>query len=401
MSARVVIESKFIAEWLEGIPATLDDPHSSQFDHHRSKKRKYHHHPLSPPTSLSGSRSISDDMAPSLKTPSKKHKKRKVDTAHDDSDPEGNEEETPTQPPRAMDIDNSDVLSLSSASMSQASNKSSPTKLFPQLSLAPQGLKRVPMDLKDPNLPTDLVDLMIEMQAICRGRGVVPRSLKSTIEERKRESRADYIFYSEFDDVVYGTDDGFSTEMDTLLNTALKTVDAAVDCDATQQDETGWNHLVHSPLLDTVLDRIPRNLVGFAPCMTANITSRYKIPSAPGARVDYAMFANPLKDGDSRLDDAIENLQRRMPEASINHTPFTPFSKRPISVSIETKRQNGEGDKAVLQIGIWQAAQWNLLSELTESRIEDLSFIPGIVVEGHEWKLVATTHRAGKTVRDT
>jgi hypothetical protein len=132
--------------------------------------------------------------------------------------------------------------------------------------------------------------------------------------------------------------------------------------------------------------------------MGANITARYRIPQAPGARVDYAMFINPKLEDDPRIESAIESLQRGMPEASVNHTTFTPLNKRPISVSIETKRLDGSGDKAVLQIGIWQAAQWKLLFEHAGDAVNKLPFIPGLVVEGHEWKLVATTHKEGRTV---
>lgn len=110
------------------------------------------------------------------------------------------------------------------------------------------------------------------------------------------------------------------------------------------------------------------------------------------------MFINPERDNDPRLHHAIEKLQQRTPGSTVNHTPFVPFCGRPVSISIETKRQVGGGDRAWLQIGVWQASQWKLLRELAGEALQELPFIPGIVVEGHEWKLVATTHKQGKTV---
>lgn len=49
-------------------------------------------------------------------------------------------------------------------------------------------------------------------------------------------------------------------------------------------------------------------------------------------------------------------------------------------------------------MGVWQAAQWKLLGELAGEAISELEMIPGVVVEGHEWKFVATTNLGGKTV---
>ncbi|KAI5456253.1 hypothetical protein BGZ63DRAFT_367449 [Mariannaea sp. PMI_226] len=327
-------------------------------------------------------------MVSPTKTPQTRKKRKANDANTEDQDA------TPTQVRGILNLDESDAFSLSSASVSQTSNRSSPTRLFPQLSLYPNGLERKPMDLRDRDLPYDLVNLIKEMKAIQRGRKVVPACLELKIYENEVNSR----LYSDFDNSVYDYDGNDWAEPDSLIDNVMRTVDIALDCDSTQQDETGWNHLVHSPLLDLTLDRLPRNLVSFVPCMGANITARYRIPLAPGARVDYAMFINPKLEDDPRIESAIESLRRGMPEASVNHTTFTPLNKRPISVSIETKRLDGSGDKAVLQIGIWQAAQWKLLCEHAGDAVDKLSFIPGLVVEGHEWKLVATTHKEGKTV---
>ncbi|KAK2666803.1 hypothetical protein RAB80_017920 [Fusarium oxysporum f. sp. vasinfectum] len=386
-------EDHSIIDWLEHVLLPLPEQQNKQDDHdERSKKRKYHYdRPLSPPASHSDSISTSTDMVSPIKTPQTRKKRKAKDTDTVDQDA------TPTQVRGILNTDDNDAFSLSSASVSQTSNRSSPTRLFPQLSLYPKGLERKPMDLRDRDLPYDLVNLIKEMKSIQRGRKVVPACLGPTIKLKIRENEVNSRLYGDFDDFVYDYDDKNCAEPDSLVENVMRTVDIALDCDSTQQDETGWNHLVHSPLLDLTLDRLPRNLVSFVPCMGANITGRYRIPQAPGARVDYAMFINPKLDDDPRIESAIESLQREMPEASVNHTTFIPLNKRPISVSIETKRLDGSGDKAVLQIGIWQAAQWKLLFEHAGDAIDKLSFIPGLVVEGHEWKLVATTHKEGKT----
>jgi hypothetical protein len=86
-----------------------------------------------------------------------------------------------------------------------------------------------------------------------------------TIELKIDENEVNSRLYSDFDDSVYNYDDNDWADPDSLIENVMRTVDVALDCDSTQQDETGWNHLVHSPLLDLTLDRLPRHLVRFVP----------------------------------------------------------------------------------------------------------------------------------------
>lgn len=131
----------------------------------------------------------------------------------------------------------------------------------------------------------------------------------------------------------------------------------------------------------------------------ADITREWLIRPAPNVRVDMTMYINPDKDVDKdKVREKIQNLRRSMPMASINHTAWSSLVYRPATVSIETKRQSGAMEKGLLQSGVWQASQWNLLSHLAGDAINLLEFIPGIVIEGDDWKFVATTHSRSLTV---
>lgn len=141
-----------------------------------------------------------------------------------------------------------------------------------------------------------------------------------------------------------------------------------------------------------------KQLVGYTPCMTANILPSWKILAAPGTRVDYAMVIKPDQDTDPvATSEAIRKMRCHLPDGSANHTGFEPLQNRPISVSIETKRYGGQEKKAEFQLGVWQAAQWRLLAHQARGGVDALPFIPGIVVSGHEWSLVLTTNTGGKT----
>ncbi|KAI6523612.1 hypothetical protein MCOR16_007174 [Pyricularia oryzae] len=148
----------------------------------------------------------------------------------------------------------------------------------------------------------------------------------------------------------------------------------------------------------------------------------------------------------------IEILRRRTPGTSINHTDFGPLNKWPIALSVETKRPGESGEKAELQVGVWQAAQWRLLEwqrqeqkhklqipqhsrqslaamDVEDETVEgaavvgvmdpntagittpsqtsippttpDLVFLPALIIVGHDWKFAATTREdcdGGRTV---
>ncbi|PWI65253.1 hypothetical protein PCL_07303 [Purpureocillium lilacinum] len=66
------------------------------------------------------------------------------------------------------------------------------------------------------------------------------------------------------------------------------------------------------------------------------------------------------------------------------------FCKRPIALSIETKRPKVDRDDATLQIGTWQSTQWRSLRHNSSQPLESIEFLPGIIVQGHDWQFVAS-----------
>lgn len=132
---------------------------------------------------------------------------------------------------------------------------------------------------------------------------------------------------------------------------------------------------------------------------TARITQKYKIKNFSGKQVDYTLFLYPMQDREvANPEQLVRDIRNTIPENSVNHTSYPPLLCRPISVSIEPKRDGGSHKKANLQVGIWQLAQWRFLTDVAGSRAREFAFIPGIIIEGHEWKLVVTTNYGGKTV---
>uniref|UniRef100_A0A8H7K2S4 PD-(D/E)XK nuclease-like domain-containing protein n=1 Tax=Bionectria ochroleuca TaxID=29856 RepID=A0A8H7K2S4_BIOOC len=294
---------------------------------------------------------------------------------------------------RRHDDDTSSTGSLPSSESLSRTSARSPTKISP-LQLDPAGFEIGPLDLDDPDMSEAAKQLTEEIDTIAAGHQVVPATLKSNIEELKKNSRS----YVSFRDYVYTEiDEGNQIYTDQLLKDVLKTVAVAQECQRMEQDETGWNHIVHSPLLDTILDRQSQYITGFVPCMTASILPKWRLQSKLGTRVDYAIVINPEHDPQPGVQNAIQRLRCTLPEASANHTGSAPLRHRPIGVSIEKKRYGGHERKAEYQLGIWHSAQWKLLAEQAGDHINHLAFIPGIIVQGHDWKLIVTTNNGGKT----
>jgi hypothetical protein len=91
----------------------------------------------------------------------------------------------------------------------------------------------------------------------------------------------------------------------------------------------------------------------------------------------------------------------------LNHTSYLGLKAEPISISIETKRSGDIEDNEVLQMGTWQAAQWNYLRDLLsqvggeahmQEALDELGLLPAIITNGHIWSFVATTQEDSKTV---
>lgn len=78
-------------------------------------------------------------------------------------------------------------------------------------------------------------------------------------------------------------------------------------------------------------------------------------------------------------------------------------------MSIETKLTGQNWDQAMLQVGIWAAAQFTKLEQLvTETNeisgkdevVRELPFLPLIIIQGHDWNFLAAIRDPGKqTVR--
>lgn len=104
-----------------------------------------------------------------------------------------------------------------------------------------------------------------------------------------------------------------------------------------------------------------------------------------------------------------------LPDGILNFTDFVPLEKKPIAFSIGTVKPSEGFDSAKLQLGIWQMAHWSFLRCLAERLTAEAQaeteggekahgstklppFIPGIIIQGHEWYLNFTTLEGEQTL---
>jgi hypothetical protein len=118
--------------------------------------------------------------------------------------------------------------------------------------------------------------------------------------------------------------------------------------------------------------------------------------------IDFCLYLDPEALKDRAAVREIELTRQSLAGYMINHTDYDPLRKRPLTLSIETKKP-GEGlENATLQVGAWHAAQWRFLDAMAGRLGEDstgLPFLPAIIIQGHDWNFAATTREGTKTVR--
>lgn len=223
-------------------------------------------------------------------------------------------------------------------------------------------------------------------------------------------------------------DDAYSKEPDDYGSTLSpndvgEIVGYARQCFEKSHPEIVWNFEVHHRLLEKVFRAGQRphladviswyaakpSFYTTTSSHSATITKEY-LPTAAGPKlVAFCIYTNPGADIKSREDyaDQTNELRRSLPMPCINHTSYLELGAEPISMSPETKRSGDDEDNATLQIGTWQAAQWNYLKCLlvraedeahAETALDELGILPAIITQGHQWGFAATTREGSKTV---
>ncbi|KAM5527968.1 hypothetical protein FOXYSP1_19842 [Fusarium oxysporum f. sp. phaseoli] len=261
-----------IFKWLNNIPEDLpsaDLQPTPQDLPSKKRRRRSSTTLLSPPNSQGSPTQISHaprqtgllslvKMSPS--TPLNKRQKTGEHYAPAQRSDDDDNEETPTQAGKGPSsrLRDSDTSSLSHKS-SQASNKSSHSKMLSLLSLHQKGATTKSLDVDDPDVPNSLVDLSDEMERIALAVRVVPGYLKSEISRRKTSNRKLKLFENSVFNAegiaITSEPIGFPTteHHGIVLDEILQLVDDAMDCKDMGQDEAGWNCLIHAPLLRTVI----------------------------------------------------------------------------------------------------------------------------------------------------
>jgi hypothetical protein len=116
-------------------------------------------------------------------------------------------------------------------------------------------------------------------------------------------------------------------------------------------------------------------------------------------KVDFVLAFDPtVRTNEEASQERIEDLLGELPEFSINHTDYEPLRHFPIAISIETKRPDGSEEEGSLQMGVWQAAQWNMLRTMARDGDPPLEFLLGIIVIGQDWYIAPTTREGNNTV---
>ncbi|KAM3517309.1 hypothetical protein NHJ13051_009101 [Beauveria bassiana] len=429
-----------VRAWLTAIaddidPTTIDVQERPRKSRARTRKRR-RLTPPTPETSQSGTSSGCGMASPRQRSSEKRGRRESDNAAGDDF------QQTPRASDRRFKAPRSESsCSLpSSRSQYQASDKSgysSPSKQWNELERGAKGV--IPRELSTfQNQPPSLETLLYKIDLISAGQGILPLS------ERETFNRLDGEAYHDWKWTRRGrmSDMHFSNERQHLghippPDTVHGILYQAAFCNNSGSSEADWNTEVHHRVLEAALRPLNgpsiAQLINFRSSTTASIIPEYHVTPLPPKKVDFCIYVEPNCDKDHpHASQTIVSLQDALPSGMFNHTNLNTLRDRPIALSIETKR-TGEGwDNARLQMGIWNAAHWEFLGRLLRMRreaAEELStrrgrtpdnateggrtelldvssartlqlpdYLPGIIIQGHDWHLVITTRHGDKTI---
>ncbi|KAG6990635.1 hypothetical protein FocnCong_v020117 [Fusarium oxysporum f. sp. conglutinans] len=287
---------------------------------------------------------------------------------------------------------------VSADSQSQTSGRSSPSKQMDALELSDFKWNRQ-LSIDNPEIPDELYEFLTEMSSCNSGIGIISQSLKAELKERSKTDRS----FRTFQDFMFADPNirdaiGYTP----LIDEVEQIVNEARECQQYSHPEASWNGSVHFPLLHRAIygPRRQQKLVGVMNCTTAKLIKEYLKKNTVPKMVDYTFYIDPSADTPAPAH-AIMQLRKILPCSVINHTDYRPLRDRPMAVTVETKRRHVSLEAAELQTGTWHSAHWEFLSrrlEKTGGTFDKLSFLPGILVQGHDWSFVVTTREEGKTV---
>ncbi|KAL0929272.1 uncharacterized protein CTRU02_215813 [Colletotrichum truncatum] len=286
----------------------------------------------------------------------------------------------------------SDQSSVSGQSVtSRASGASSPNKRLRDNEILDSGFTLGQFS-EDPDLPSSLRTLIDKLGVIEDGFHLLPTSRMSDVDPVTKPKRGASIPRHAF-----GAEGDFATAYKSRvpsLDWMQEVKSDANKCERERSSESQWNAEIHLPVLKWICKKasITPGLLGTQYCTTAQILSNYRPKGAPTQMVDFCIVVDPARD--MQTPEARGIISRKCssrPGSSINHSDMGGLTHLPIALSLETKRPGVEWDKALLQVGTWQTAQFRSLKQLGwDPEASAIEFLPAVIVQGHDWDFVAT-----------
>ncbi|KAI3574027.1 hypothetical protein IWW34DRAFT_752991 [Fusarium oxysporum f. sp. albedinis] len=279
--------------------------------------------------------------------------------------------------------------SSSTSQHSSISNASSPTKQQRNASLQETGYKSFSFTNHPDWQPEQLTKLRMELEKINNGEKIISDEIKSQFDGCNIPN---FAFFDKDNPPATANwrypDADF---VDDILERAALCLDEG-------EGESSWNVDVHAPILRWIFPSRPQSkLLHYRYCPSATIVPGFKPQNAPSQMVDFCIVVRPQEDTPAQA--IIDDLCNYRPDKTINHTDWGNLSKDPIAISIETKKHGENWTKAVHQMGTWHSAQWrSLYYDRKGIPFSGITFLPGIIVQGHKWMFVATVRHDGKAV---
>ncbi|KAH7303567.1 hypothetical protein B0I35DRAFT_485055 [Stachybotrys elegans] len=290
------------------------------------------------------------------------------------------------------------------------SRRSSPVKQQRNAALQDTGFETASFEMGAKHLPPQLAKLTKDLTDISYGVHVLPHDLQTELGSHNIPSFA----FRE----IPRSDDDEKPYLEYRYPDSAFIRDISIHADKCLRDqcsETLWNIEVHRCVLEWVLRMgyaYGEAFIDFVYCPSAQINSVFKPEDGPSKMVDFCIFVQPLKDSPEH-DHIIKLCRSLRPNQSINHTDSGSLYKDPIAISIETKRHGENWTDAVLQMGTWHAAQLRSIEWTVDQKphppapscpvnlshdingayahaARRIEFVPGIIIQGHTWKFVAT-----------